>query len=266
VDEAPHGRAFAETCATLGIDARASGLPDGGVSEGTHGRILDRVAKLLRLAEGADANEAAAAASAAQRLILKYNLSHRVGDAGPEYGYRHLGVPTGRVAEAERILATILTEHFFVQAIWISVWRPLSAKRGQVLEICGEHDNLELASYVHHYLLATAERLFLAYQEEQGTRSRAHRREFVAGVMVGFRERLNTEKKKSLAEGLVWVGDAKLGDFMKSRHPDIRWIHTPARRRPDAWARGREAGQSIELRRPLHEKPARGPRMLGPKR
>jgi hypothetical protein len=133
------------------------------------------------------------------------------------------------------------------------------------LEICGEHDNLELASYVHHYLLATAERLFSAYQEQEGTRSRALRREFVAGVMVGFRDRLASQKKKSAAEGLVWVGDAQLSEFFQRRHPDVRWIRTPGRHRPEAWTKGREAGRNIELHQPLREKAHRGPKLLGPK-
>ena len=49
----------------------------------------------------------------------------------------HLGEPTGRVGEHERLVAMILGKHFFVEAIWVPVYRPLEGKRGSVLEICG---------------------------------------------------------------------------------------------------------------------------------
>ena len=50
------------------------------------------------------------------------------------------------------ILAGILSDHFFVEVIWVPVWRPLDGKRGSVLEVCGSPANLELAEYVHAFV------------------------------------------------------------------------------------------------------------------
>ncbi len=50
-------------------------------------------------------------------------------------------------------LSLILSRHFFVEAIWIPVYRPREGKRGSVLEICGSPDNVEIAEYVHGYLV-----------------------------------------------------------------------------------------------------------------
>ncbi|HEY5961895.1 MAG TPA: SprT-like domain-containing protein [Polyangiaceae bacterium] len=252
-DVGPHGDAFRRVCEARGIDASATGLPSAESANDERTRRIDQVTKLLRLAKSSDVYEAAAATSAAQRLMLKYNLNDL--EAGPQYHYshRHLGKVTGRVTEAERILACILGEHFFVQVIWVSLYRPFEGKRGSVLEICGTPENLELASFVYGYLLDAAERLWLTYKAEHAVKGNAHRREFLAGVLTGVRDKLVSDKRRSEREGLVWVGDSELSAYFKSRHPHIRWIRGEAKLRPDAWGKGRDAGRSLELSRPLRE-------------
>jgi len=217
----------------------------------------------LALAESSNEYEAQAAMSAAQRLMLKYNIDLAVSGLEPAYGFRHLGEPSGRVNEAQRILAGILADHFFVQAIWVPVWRAQEGRRGSVLEICGSEANLELADYVHTFLNVTAERLFRDYRRSPSGRG-AKRLTFLAGVMSGFRERLERERKKSKAEGLVWVGDAALDGFFRKRHPRIRWTRYAVGHGSEAYARGREAGEKIVLHRGITANSSGGsPRLLG---
>ncbi|HET7542242.1 MAG TPA: DUF2786 domain-containing protein, partial [Polyangiaceae bacterium] len=178
-------------------------------------------------------------------------------------GFRHLGAPSGRVHEAQRILAGILADHFFVQAIWVPVWRAQEGKRGSVLEICGSNENLELAEYVHAFLNVTAERLFREYRRSPSGRG-AKRLTFQAGVMSGFRARLERERKKSKAEGLVWVADAALDGFFRKRHPRIRWTRYAVGHGSEAYAHGREAGERIVLHRGVRANSSgKTPRLLG---
>ena len=135
--------------------------------------------------------------------------------------------------------------------IWVPVWRPLEGKRGSVLEVCGTEENLEFARYVHAFLVDTAERLWHQYRSERALYGNAERREFVAGVMAGFRDKLAREKRRQQKQGLVWVGDADLNQFMKRRHPHVRWMRGTVRRRPESWSHGREAGKHIVLNRPV---------------
>jgi hypothetical protein len=260
-DESGHGPEFRRVCEERGIDARAAGYPESkaGASGPTH--VLDRIAKLLALAESPNEHEAQAAMSAAQRLMLKHNIESVLGGRESAYTIRHLGAPSGRVPESQRMLAGILTSFFFVKGIWIPVWRPLEGKRGSVLEVCGTLENLELAEYVHAFLNHTAERLWLEYKKQ---RSSAGRREnFIAGVMSGFRDRLERERKKSEQEGLVWVGDGELEHFLRRRHPQIRWTRRGGGRATEAYKRGREAGQSIVLHRGIRSGPSgAGPKLL----
>ncbi|HYQ43635.1 MAG TPA: DUF2786 domain-containing protein [Polyangiaceae bacterium] len=262
-DDAMHGSTFRRVCEERGIDPSAAGVPGVAKQPAFEQHLLERIAKLLALAESSNEHEAQAAMSAAQRLMLKYNIDLAVSGLQPAYGFRHLGEPSGRVNEAQRILAGILGDHFFVQAIWVPVWRAQVGKRGSVLEICGSEANLELADYVHAFLNVTAERLFREYRRSASGKG-ANRLRFVAGVMSGFRERLDRERKKSKSEGLVWVGDAALDGFFRKRHPRIRWTRYSVGHGSEAYARGREAGERIVLHRGITANASGGgPRLLG---
>jgi len=78
-DEAPHGAAFRDTCRRHGIDARATGMPTENAvfADDKEARMVERIARLLALAESPNVHEAEAATLAAQRLMLKYNLESR---------------------------------------------------------------------------------------------------------------------------------------------------------------------------------------------
>jgi hypothetical protein len=247
-DESAHGPAFREVCRERGFDSRASGAPQAPAVTGQE-RVLDRVAKLLALAESPNVHEAQAAMNAAQRLMLKYNLQAIAGGRAGTHSFRHIGRATGRVAESERILAVILGDHFFVEVIWVPVWRPLEGRRGSVLEVCGTPENLELAEYVHSFLTHTAERLWREYKLSRNITRNAKRRTYLAGVMTGFRQKLAQQRSADSKLGLVWVGDRALHDYFRARHPKVRWTRHASARDSEAYAHGQEAGKRIVLHR-----------------
>jgi hypothetical protein len=250
-DEPAHGPAFRRVCERIGIRPTASGSPAGGPHDELDQRILQRVADLLALAASPNLNEAKTAAAVAQRLMLKHNIALTEEPGRSSYGYRQLGKPSGRVPESEHILAAILAEHFFVEAIWVPAYRPEDGKRGSVLEICGRAENVEMAEYAHSFLRGTAERLWAEHRRAQGIRSNRDRRTFVAGVMEGFRERLRSEKTRNAEQGLVWVGDADLRRYYRTRHPHVRQVRVRGHSRNEARAQGRAAGRRIVLRRAI---------------
>jgi Protein of unknown function (DUF2786)/SprT-like family len=260
-DETAHGATFRKVCDERSIDARAAGLPDAGRAP-HHAPVLERIAKLLALAESSNQHEAQAAMNAAQRLMLKHNLDE-LGVGRPQAcSYRHLGAPTGRVSEAERILANILSEHFFIDAIWVPVWRPREAKRGSVLEICGRLENLEMAEYVYAFLLQTSARLWEEHKKSLGMRQNRDRRAYVAGVMAGFRQELELQSRRNAKEGLVWVGDPEVGDYFQRRHPRVRWTRHVSSRGSSAHEHGVAAGRRIVLHRGMKTGPSGPVRLL----
>jgi hypothetical protein len=262
--ESPHGRAFREACARLGVDARASGVPEvpGAAPTDAEEKVVARIARLLALAESPNRHEAEAAMAAAQRLMLRHNLDVVRSHAARDYAFLHLGRPSGRVGEHERLVAMILGEHFFVEAIWIPVYRPLAGKRGSVLEICGTRSNLSIAEYAHGFLHETAERLWRDHKRTEGVTSDRDRRVYLAGVMTGFADQLARQKARSRSEGLVWLKDGDLSGYFRRRHPLVRHVRHAGPRRTDAWSHGREAGRKIVLHRPVDAHVASRGRLL----
>ncbi len=257
LDQSAHGPAFTRTCSERGIDSRATvesrtgsaTTPACNSPGDVHpNRAVEKVAKLLALAESANENEARAAMNAAQRLMLRFNIDD-IDKPERRQSYRHLGRATGRVSESERVLAQILNEHFFVSTIWVSVWRVLEGKRGSVLEACGTTENLELAEYVHDFLTRTAGRLWTEHKQANGIQRDRDRRAFLAGVMAGFRRTLRSQAKVHSEQGMVWMGDPEVAAFLKRRHPYTRTTRHKSSSRSDAHADGCAAGSKIVLRR-----------------
>jgi len=251
-EETAHGPRFRAVCERLGIDAAAAGMPQAPPSA-EEKKIGERIARLLALAESPNVHEAEAAMAAAQRLLLKHNLELGEARAARGYVFRHLGTPTGRTTEAERVLSLLLGKHFFVEAIWVPVYRAREGKRGSILEICGTPENVEIAEYVHGYLVATAERLWREHKTERGIRGDRDRRTFLAGVMSGMSDKLGREAKKSEKAGLVWIADGQLATYFRRRHPHVRHVRYAGQRRSDAYAHGREAGRKIILHKGIRE-------------
>jgi hypothetical protein len=258
VDEPSHGPAFREVCEKLGIDARAAGVPvtssaGGAGRRDQHVKVLERIAQLLALAQSSNVHEAHAATSLAQKLMLKYNVESAALGARGGYEFRHLGAPSGRISDSERLLSIILGQHFFVEVIWVPVYRPLQKKRGHVLEICGTRPNLEMASYVHAFLTRSAENLWAEHKREQGIKGNRDRRTYLSGVMDGFRDKLESEQKQHREQGLIWVGDADLSKYFRKRHPHIRHTRTAGPSRNAVHGAGRNAGRRLVLHRGMSD-------------
>lgn len=246
-DETAHGPMFHRVCEERGIDARASGAPVAAAEDAHH--ALDKIRKLLALAESANQNEAEAAMAAAQRLMLKYNLDDVSRNRRRDFVVAYLGTPTGRVQEYQRVLAAVLHKFFFVEVLWLSVWRPLEAKRGTILEVCGTAPNVEMAQYVHAFLSHSADRLWLRHKLANRIRQDKDRRQFFAGVMTGFYKKLDAERAPRQQEGLVWVGDPQLTQHFRRRHPKTTTAYYGTSSGSEAHRHGRAAGEQLVLHR-----------------
>jgi hypothetical protein len=257
-----HGELFRSVCQRFCIDPRASGLPNAHPPSEQEERVLSRVARLLALADSPNTHEAHAAMSAAQRLMLRYNIDQaRLASGQSRYEFRQVGHITGRIQESERILAALLIEHFFVNALWVQAYVPMTGKSGSVLELCGTPANLEMAEYVYAFLSHTAQQLWNAHQKSTKCSGR-DRQTYLAGVMLGFRERLARESTAQQCEGLVWAGDPGLDAYLRARHPHTRRLVRYGNRRTQAREHGKRAGREIVLRRPFEAQPTNDGRLL----
>jgi hypothetical protein len=261
VDETAHGPTFRTVCEERGFDARAVGMPDPGIAA-PRTPVIERISKLLALAQSSNENEAQAAMRAAQRLMLKHNIDSVLRSDADAPCFRHLGAPTGRVTEAERIIANILSDHFFVDVIWVPVWRVAEGKRGTVLEVCGRLENVEMAEYVHTFLTQTSARLWKEHRRQHGIPGNRDRLAYLAGVAAGFRSQLKEQARANAEEGLVWIGDPDVAKYYSDRHPRIRWTRHTSTRDTAAHQQGVEAGRKIVLHRGVKAGPTGGARLL----
>jgi hypothetical protein len=274
-DQTAHGPAFEAVCRQHGFDAAACGLPDpdigasppasGGKPDGAGGKaspVLRRIARLLALADSPNQHEAAAAMKAAQRLMLHHNIDATVAAAREGFTFRHVGVPSGRVSGAGHVLAGILARHFFVDVIWVPSYLPFEARSGRVLELCGTPSNLDVAAYVHGFLVETAERLWREHRRARALRGNRERRRFLLGVMMGFDEKLKAAADESRREGLIWVGDPALADYLRRRYPRRTGGSGIGIRATETYEHGRSAGRNIVLRRPIVTPTERRGRLL----
>ena len=269
-DETAHGETFRRVCAERGIDARAAGKPGAasptdpsatGADPGAD-RVLDRIRKLLALAGSPNQHEAEIAMRKAHELMLRHNVEATATRSQHRYCVRHLGDPHKRGTRVESDVVSLLAEFFFVKVIRVPVYLPRLGKSGTVYEIAGTHANVEMASHVYAFLLATAERLWTANRHDARVRNGRDRLVYQSGVVGGFRDKLVSERVDLKETGLVWVGDRSLDGFYRARHPRIttRRHHV---RINSAHAAGREAGRTVVLHKPVEHGPtAPGPRLL----
>jgi hypothetical protein len=256
-DETAHGPAFEAVCRQHGIDPAASGLPAAADASEEH-PVLRRIARLLALAGSPNLNEAQAAMSQAQRLMLKHNIEAAAATAQRGFQFRHLGRPTRRIGAADQMLASILADHFFVEVIWVPSYAVREGKEGRVLEVCGTRANLDVAAHVHGFLTEAAGRLWRDHKTARGLTGDRERRHFILGVMIGFAEKLRAQSEHNRVEGLVWRGDPELSGYLRRRHPRRRQGGRLGFRRTATYEHGRRAGSEIVLHRPVQATAGRG--------
>jgi len=263
--ETAHGATFRRVCAELGIDARAAGTPQPGTGSATAkiDRILDRIRKLLALAGSANEHEAALAMRKAHELMLRHNIEE-IGTPRA-FEVRHIGDATRRGTRVESEVVALLVDYFFVRAIRIPVYLARTGKRGHVYEITGTLPNVEMASHVHAFLLATADRLWQAHLHAGHVHDKRDRLSYQCGVIRGFADKLAAERSELRGTGLVWRGDVALDAHYHARNPRITTRrHTLTL--DGAHAAGREAGRRVVLHKPVTHGPSAagtGSRLLG---
>jgi hypothetical protein len=259
-DQSAHGPAFEALCRQHGIDASATGLPAAG-PEGGH-PVLRRIARLLALATSPNVHEAEAAMQQARRLMLKHNIDAAAAAAREGFTFRHVGQPRRRIDAHEQVLAGLLADHFFVEVIWVPSYRPLEGRSGRVLELCGTPANLDVAEYVHGFVLETGERLWRAHKRAHRIPGDRERRRFLLGVVIGFEEKLAAGAAETQREGLVWKGDPALEAYLQRRYPRRSGGGSIGFHRTATYEQGRQAGQGIVLHRPLRDAPVQRGRLL----
>ncbi len=261
-DDLPHGEIFKSICRENGIDSSATGdihtwmerkRNSFSAQSGNH-TILDKVHKLLALAQSKNEHEAQLAMAKAHELLLKHNLSLLDAHAGRHYVYKQIGNIGNRDA-IKSLLCSILCKFFFVEAIWKFGYEQHENKNGRALEIYGLPENVEMAEYVYNYLQNISELLWTDYKEQKKIDGNKHRRTFIYGLLEGFYTKLENRAVTSHSNKLVWKGDPRLKEFFFRRNPRrSRTSHRYSTSCHEAYASGINHGKNLVIRKGVHGK------------
>jgi len=241
-----HGPLFRRACEKLGIPevfCRAGGdIPrqlrdfrrEEGISE--NARILEKVRKLLSLAQSNNEHEAFLAMKKANQLIKKHNLQRIEQNGDATYVHAIIGHKKKRVENYQRSICLILQRYFFVEVVYSYLYDAHDGETYKTIELLGTVENVLMAEYVYYFLLNQLEILWKDHRSKNGRIDNRKKRSYWLGVLKGFSNRLaGLEKDRKhpdrpedpdyrTTSALVCAQDIMLSQYMGMRFPRLQKI------------------------------------------
>lgn len=188
----PHGAEFHEICSRFGFprevsEATMNLLESNLAKEGDiHSeKIVEKVKKLLSLAQSSNAHEAELATMKANELLLRHNLDYLKDRVEPIYMDRLLM----RKRKDTKITAIYgILKHFIVKPV-IS-----QGKDSCCLEVSGSLTNVKLAGYVANFLDMELDTMWEQAKKENGFSGIQAKNSFFIGVAEGFNAKMTMSK------------------------------------------------------------------------
>jgi len=290
-DARPHGEQFKRACRMLGVPddfsyASASlqeNSPDwrNAKRDEVTEKLLDKVRKLLALATSSNEYEALLAMNKVRELYAKYNLEDTA--KAEKQQFSHLMICHGkrRLEIHQDTIIGILVGHFFVQVVTSKMFDAKSGESHSAIEIIGTRENALIAEYVYHFLLHQTDFLVREMAKNRGGRaSRVERKSYRLGILKGFREKLrhSEQPQGSSVQGdatsgteLTVIGkalqafkkDRQLDDYLAHVYPRLGTRSSSGQLLDDhAFSAGRAVGQTITLKKAIHESGGNKGRLL----
>ena len=252
-DETPHGPCFQKVCAERGINHAARGSVER--SPRVY-RLLERVNKLLALAESENPHEAERAAEKARMLLAKHHvtLNQESSDLTwlrHEMVFKQLGSPKGRHYQYEYALINVLAKHFFVSAVWVSAFCVHRERPGRVVEICGREEDVEIAAYVYDFMLNHLQIAWKAYRRTHQPKGLKTKLSYFLGMIEGFAAKL-TRQEEQFDEGeraLIQLSGARAVAYQTQRYQHMKTKSIKGWRPTGDYHKGYREGQQLTLRK-----------------
>jgi Protein of unknown function (DUF2786)/SprT-like family len=238
--EQEHGVKFIKACEMLGLPEpfrhSRGDLPESidGPKEATAShRIIEKIRKLLALAESSNDHEARLAMETAGRLLKKHNLRELGKETEKNYVYAIINRKRKRIEEHQRRIVKILTQFFYVKALCSSMYDPLENETYKTFEIFGKKENVEIAKYCYHFLEQKLALLWQCHHMKCRGNKRLAKKSYYLGLLQGFHDKLLDQEKnatkcdrpgelRSLTESeLIIAGDSELDRFVRARYPRL---------------------------------------------
>jgi len=273
-EENGHGAEFKSFCQKIAVDPRfqraqseinlneidfesSKGFESNEAVDPEGQRLMEKIEKLLSLAQSSNQNEALAAMEKVNELYEKYNIDRIVRRTEKNnYKYLVINLKSSKVRAHYSIIASILMEHFFVEIVNSDIYDPLNNRKNKTIEIFGTKENLLIAEYVFHFLNRTVEELWKHHAKIHFLDTK-YKRSFQLGLLHGFNSKLRVSKENRLkkitdpeiSKSLTLLeDDPGLSLFIGMKYPKLS-----SRKRDtgrvygSAYSKGLEDGQKIVI-------------------
>jgi hypothetical protein len=244
----PHGPEFKNLCRELNFPDEVAHATMNLENENTiregdiHSeKIIEKVKKLLQLAQSSNSHEAELATLKANQILLRHNLDFTRSEEEPIYMDRLLM----RSRKDSKLSAIYdILRHFIVRPV-IS-----QGKRACCLEVSGTLTNVKLARYVAEFLDRELDHLWKTASAEHGLQGLRAKNSFYLGVARGFDEKMKANKQsfsETDRKALVVV-EKQLDEKVRSLYRGLR--HTTSGHESDSYANsvGGEYGKNLNIR------------------
>lgn len=193
-DVQPHGPEFKQTCRQFGFPDEVSlskiNIDEANISKQgdlVSERVLEKVKKLLQLAQSSNTHEAELATMKANALLLRHNLDHIENhDDEPLFMERVL---VQKRKDAKMSAIYDILRHFLVKPV-ISFGKGVCC-----LEITGTLTNVKLAVYIVSFLSQEMDHLWDMAKAEYGLQGLRSKNSFFLGMAKGFDQKMSASKQ-----------------------------------------------------------------------
>lgn len=285
--EPPHGRSFRMACEL--VNARPDASSDyplldqwlfqdeddtpKSASENGQERCIQKIRKLLALAESADHHEAEAALLKAREIAARHTLELSAiieANAGGENARDKqiatitIGPTYNRIPPDSSMLASILQDFYDVRCIWINVPEIGEKKYRNTLAISGTRHNLRVASYVYECIVNYIEREKLQLPSAMLGKvlsSKRALRDFRIGLLRGLRMALQAQILPPSDNALILREQQRLDNYL---HRQYGHLKSTSSHRLMVNTEVHNAGMTAGRRFIAHNKLTRAPRELNP--
>lgn len=217
--------------------------------------VIDKVKKLRSLTFSNNANEAAAAASAANKLIDQYRLSEidlavEGSDSDSIVEDDSYIYETGRITQWKSNLIRVLASHYGV-ADYINNYYPEGRKVSK-FKLVGRSSDIQIVRYMFAWLNTECQRLSNLQVKGQGhVVVASYCRGFVAGIAIQLKASRQEIQKNATSSAIIKL-DARLQEsekFLYSKHADLKSVETKSHSKlnPQAFMAGQQQGKNIHL-------------------
>jgi hypothetical protein len=250
----PHGQEFKNTCAQFGfpddITKATMNLDESNLSkEGdiVSERVIEKVKKLLMLAQSSNSHEAELATLKANELLLRHNLDYLKDRQEPVYLDRLL--PRTRKDSKISAIYEIL-KHFIVKPV-ISM-----GNNACCLEVSGSLTNVKLAGYVAEFLNQELDHLWDLARKEHGLTGLREKNSFFLGVARGFDEKMRQSKMSFSPEDkrALMVVEKKLNLDTRMIYSRLSSVRSGHQSDHHAASVGHEKGLTLTIRNAVEGK------------